>query len=77
MYAGCQKLYMRSLWFDLRGRDFLGPDFLTSFMFRRQKKNNLNQQKNNYYVLVHKNAQQILALQFKKKFSGAYDHVFL
>ena len=25
-----------------------------------------NQQKNNYYVLVHKNAQQILALQFKE-----------
>ena len=30
------------------------------------KKNNMNQQKNNYYVLVHQNAQQILALQFKK-----------
>ena len=51
---------MRSLWFELLRR----RDLVTSF--RRPKKITLINKKNNYYVLVHKNAQQILALQFKK-----------
>ena len=62
---------MRSLWFDLRRRD-VGVRHRV-----REKKNNISQKKN-YFVSLRKNAQQILALQFKKNkiISGAHDHVF-
>ena len=68
LYAWCQKLYMRSLWFDLRRRD-VGVRHRV-----REKKNNISQKKN-YYVSLRKNAQQILALQFKKNkiISGAHE----